>query len=247
METYSRENDEKTLNLITYVEVEQAHQSDAHALIPAIESTKERDIAPETLLADASYGSDNNVTEANKKDVEVISPASGNVDKSKLSLADFETTSEGEIISCPQGHEPINQEIKEDKHKVHFNPETCAGCPMASQCPVKRGKRTASITFYDKSLRLANRRAFEETKNFLDQYQFRSEVEATMSEYDTLTGVKQLRIRELNSVRYCVVMKAIALNIYRAARARKGANSAYFFLFLYFFTYFACQRAFSRY
>jgi hypothetical protein len=39
METYSRaeEGESKGLNLITYVEVEPAHQSDAKALMPAIE------------------------------------------------------------------------------------------------------------------------------------------------------------------------------------------------------------------
>ncbi|HLE17708.1 MAG TPA: hypothetical protein VI728_05415, partial [Syntrophales bacterium] len=43
METYCDSPDEaireKTLNLITHVEVEPAHVSDVHALIPALEST----------------------------------------------------------------------------------------------------------------------------------------------------------------------------------------------------------------
>lgn len=43
---------ETTLNLITHVHVEPAHNSDAHALIPAIESTKQRGLMPEQLLAD---------------------------------------------------------------------------------------------------------------------------------------------------------------------------------------------------
>jgi hypothetical protein len=46
METYSKDEDPKSrkkdLNLITYVEVEPAHESDANAIIPAIESTNRR-------------------------------------------------------------------------------------------------------------------------------------------------------------------------------------------------------------
>jgi len=68
METYGKDEEtrEKSLNLITHVEVEPAHESDANALIPAIESSKERGLAPEELLADSLYGSDENCQEAAK-------------------------------------------------------------------------------------------------------------------------------------------------------------------------------------
>lgn len=58
MESYCKDEEakEKTLNLITHVQVDHAHESDADALIPAIESIKERDLPPEEVLADALYG-----------------------------------------------------------------------------------------------------------------------------------------------------------------------------------------------
>jgi len=66
METYHPDKDgkEESLNLITHVEVEPAHESDANALIPAIESSKKRGLAPEKLLADTLYGGDENCQEA---------------------------------------------------------------------------------------------------------------------------------------------------------------------------------------
>ncbi|MCD6584655.1 MAG: transposase, partial [Desulfobacteraceae bacterium] len=62
METYCDDKEQKgaSLNLITHVEVEPAHNSDANALIPAIESTEKQNLKPKELLADALYGSDNN-------------------------------------------------------------------------------------------------------------------------------------------------------------------------------------------
>ncbi len=53
-------------------------------------------------------------------------------------------------------------------------------------------------------------------------YAMRSGVEATMSEYDRLTGVKHLRIRGLNKVRFCAILKGIGINIFRAVRVKKA-------------------------
>ena len=77
METYCKDEDrkEESLNLITHIEIEPAHESDANALIPAIESSKERGLAPEEVLADTLYGSDENSQKAEKLGVEVVSPA----------------------------------------------------------------------------------------------------------------------------------------------------------------------------
>jgi len=42
---------EETLNLITRVKVESAHNSDANALMPAIESTQRQNLKPKELKA----------------------------------------------------------------------------------------------------------------------------------------------------------------------------------------------------
>lgn len=60
-ESYSpEETDQKQLRLITYIEVEPAHKSDAHALLPYLERVAERDLSPTQVLADSLYGSDHN-------------------------------------------------------------------------------------------------------------------------------------------------------------------------------------------
>ena len=48
---------------------EAAHQSDAQALLPAIEDTLGRDLAPTEVLADSLYGSDDNVEKAKEQGV----------------------------------------------------------------------------------------------------------------------------------------------------------------------------------
>jgi hypothetical protein len=75
-------------------------------------------------------------------------------------------------------------------------------------------------------LRLAQRRAYEQTEEFKDRYRWRSGIEATMSEYDRRTGVKHLRVRGFKAVRFCATLKAAAVNIFRATAVRRALNTA---------------------
>jgi hypothetical protein len=130
METYTKTKDKaekaQTLNLITHVEVEQSHKSDANALIPAIEETKEQGLAPKEVLADSLYGGDDN---------------------------------------C---------------HSACFNKSHCSKCDKRKGCPVKEGKKYYYLRYTDKELRVALRRSYEKTDEFIDRYRWRTGVEATM-------------------------------------------------------------------
>ena len=80
-----------------------------------------------------------------------------------------------------------------------------------AQCPVKKGKRYYYLRYAKKAMRLAGRRQQENTAAFKDRYRWRAGVEATMSQYDRLTGVKHLRVRGFKAVSFAAVMKAIGL------------------------------------
>jgi len=221
METFCDDEKEKeqSLNLITHVEVEPAHKSDANAIVPAIESAEKRDLKPKELMADSLYGSDDNCESADKQDIELIAPTMGSVDKEKLSLADFQFSPKGEIIACPQGNAPAKVK-KRKKSSIGFSATSCQNCPEITRCPVKKGKKYYYLRFTDKEMRITKRRLYELSDSFKDRYRWRAGVEATMSEYDRRTGVKRLRVRGLKAVRFCATLKALGLNIFRAAAVR---------------------------
>ena len=221
METYcdDKEEKEQSLNLITHVDIEPAHKSDANAIVPAIESVEKRDLKPKELMADSLYGSDNNCENAKKHGVELIAPTMGSTEKEKLSIADFQFSPKGEIVACPQGHAPAKIK-KRKKISIGFNATSCQNCSELSRCPVKKGKRYYYLHFTDKEMRIAKRRLYEQSDSFKDRYRWRAGVEATMSEYDRRTGVKHLRVRGLKSVRFCATLKALGINIFRAAAFR---------------------------
>ena len=230
METYcdSKEESlrEKTLNLITHVEIEPAYLSDAHALIPALESTKERGLAPEEVLADSLYGSDENGEKAKEMGVDVISPVMGTPKEETIPLADFQQTQKGRISACPQGHAPVKfKQGKKNVCSVAFDSEHCVICPQRERCPVKPGRKRHYLRFNLKALRIASRRAREHTPEFKDKYRWRSGIEATMSEMDKKTGVKRLRVRGLSAVGYCARLKAIGVNLFRAARVKRALDA----------------------
>jgi len=228
METYTETSDEQekaqTLNLITYVETETACQSDAQALIPAIESVNERGLNPKEVQADSLYGSDENSEAASEADVELVAPTMGAVQNKEITLADFEFSDDGHVVSCPQGNQPLVSNENDGRFSQGFDPETCAGCPCFDQCPVKAGKKYYYLRYDNKEMRLAKRRKYEQTDEFKERYRWRAGVEATMSEFDRRTGVKNLRVRGLKAVRYCAALKAIGVNIFRATVVRRALN-----------------------
>jgi len=228
METYTDTEDQeaksKTLNLLTHVEVEKASDSDAQALVPAIESTQKRGLGPQELEADTLYGSDENHQTAKSMGVELVSPVKGGPEKSAVSLSEFEFSDQGHVLACPQGQQPLTSKRKKTRFTQGFDCETCASCPLVNGCPVKPGKKFYYLRYEEKAMRIAKRRAAEQTTKFKDRYRWRAGVEATMSELDRRTGVKRLRVRGFKAVRFSATLKAIGINLFRAAKVRKAVN-----------------------
>lgn len=232
METYSDDKTSPHLPLITHIAVASADNSDAHALIPALEKTEETGMKPKELLADTSYGSDDNVVAADRDhEVEVVAPLS-NAGKD-LSLSDFTLDDSGHIVACPEGNSPQKTRFKK-RFSAAFSAKQCRQCSQRARCPVSEGKKAAYLRYTLKDVRIARRRIYERSSAFRERYRFRAGVEATMAEYDRITGVKKLRVRGLAAVSYAAFLKAIGINLKRAAAFYRDAlergNSAEFVL-----------------
>jgi hypothetical protein len=226
LETYSteapQEDSPSKLELITHVQVEPAHQSDAHALMPALEAAAERNMAPQEVLADSLYGSDENCEAAKEMGVEVVSPVMGTPTEKVRLLTEFEFAESGKVLQCPQGHAPVKVKERKNRFTASFELAACQDCSRRGECPVVPGKRHFYLRYDRKAVRLAKRRAYEETPEFRERYRFRAGIEGAISAYDARTGVKELRVRGLEAVRFCATLKAIGINIFRAVVVRKA-------------------------
>jgi len=235
METFTRNEDDQkkksSLNLITHVAVEKANAQDSDALIPAIEAADHRGVKPDTVLADTLYGGDKNAQTAKGADVELVAPAKDGKNGSQatgMRLCDFTFDDNGRVVSCPAGLNPANVRYKKKTKRftARFDRERCQACIHIDECPIKPGKKHYYLWYSEANSRLARRRQFEASDEFIDLYRWRAGVEATMSQYDRLTGVKRLRVRGLKSVRFCANLKGAGLNILRAAAVRIAQRKA---------------------
>jgi hypothetical protein len=230
METFSEQ--EGALSLITYAEAEPACAHDVHALIPALEDTQSRALQPEQVLADTAYGSEDNREQAQARGVELIAPVMGSLPEGRLPLFAFTFSDQGEVINCPAGYQPFKTTQKKDRHRAFFAAELCEACPMKDPCPTQAGKDHRYLGYYHKAFRVARRRQWQQTEAFKKRYRYRAGIEATFSALDRKTGIKHLRVRGLKAVRYCVHLKAAAMNIFRASaiqmsqKAKRRAQKA---------------------
>ena len=151
----------------------------------------------------------------------------GGEKKGAISLSDFHIEKSGKVISCPEGHAPMHSKKKKTRYCAAFDSAHCNNCPNQGICPATSGKKGFYIRFTDKQLRVALRRAEIQTETFKDRYRWRAGVEATMSEYDRRTGVKHFwRVRGYKAVRFSARLKALGLNILRAAAMIAEASPA---------------------
>ena len=218
METYSGNSDKKQLSLITHIEVESADKHDANALLPALRNTDKRDMSPKELLADSLYGSDDNVTKA-KQDyqTDVLAPLMGAKSKG-FDLEQFTLDSNNKITLCPQGNKPGSVKKPKDRFIAKFSRSDCSSCPQLANCPVTKYKKAYTYYYDQKMISISKRRQNEDTASFRNVYRYRAGIEATMSQFDRLTGVKHLRVRGLKAVSCAATLKALGLNILRSAR-----------------------------
>jgi len=154
--------------------------------------------------------------------VEVVSPVMGIPTEKIFLLVEFEFAENGKVLQCPQGHTPAKVKCKGNRYTASFVLEECQDCPRRSACPVVPGKRHFYLRYDRKAVRLARRRACEKTPEFRDRYRFRAGIEGTISAYAARTGVKQLRVRGLEAVRFCATLKTTGVNLFRATTVRRA-------------------------
>jgi len=158
--------------------------------------------------------------------VEVVAPLPGLPPAPGLSLSDFQVSPAGQVLTCPQGEAPLSCKYRQQRYRVAFSSAQCNACPEKPRCPVKPAPNYHYLSYYEKAGRAAARRAYQQTEEFRDRYRWRAGIEGALSEYDRRTGVKRRRVRGLKAVRFCVTLKAVGVNLFRAAAVRRARSRA---------------------
>ena len=207
------------IQVITRVDVEPAHRSDQHAIIPALDDLEKREISPEEMFADTSYNSGDNLLEAAERGVNLIAPTPGKADPNVIGLGHFDLDlNKMRVRACPEGAEPVRSRLGKDgrTRNLRFDAERCAICPLVDDCPA--GRQGGRLRVHPRDIATAYSRAREESEPFKRAYAIRAGIESTNAECKTAHGLDKVWTRGLQRVGFAVRMKALACNVKRFLR-----------------------------
>jgi hypothetical protein len=217
--------DENEVQLVTSAIPQTACESDADALEPVREDLKGSELPAGEMLADTSYGSDENVQASAADGMELVSPVSGKApNEDTMTIGDFQVDDATQTVqSCPAGHTPINSEHNPDtgKTRTEMPPDVCAACPDKQRCPVNQTRHGCHFDHTAKQRRLDQRRRNEKTGEFRERYTKRAGIESTNSGIKRRTGMARLRVRGKKSVFHAILLKIAGWNIFQAARSER--------------------------
>lgn len=205
--------------LIDYVELQGAHQSDQESLLAIEQDLIERGHKVNTAYSDTGYISGKNIVESEKLGVRLVGPMSGIKPSGKtLGLGEFEFTPDrSQIVLCPGGHAPLeHRPCKTPNHvNAYFASSACAACPVAAMCPGRQTAQGAVVCFSPEEAAIGQRRKEEQSQAFKQEYKIRSGIEATNSRLKNQHEMARVRVRGKTAVGVSVVFKALAQNAWR--------------------------------
>jgi hypothetical protein len=223
VETYGNE---ELPEIITHVALTRSCESDERALEPAMDDLAARDIRPDVLTADTTYGSLANALDCEDRGTELVSPVGGHAaataKEGEIRATDFFVDPTGaQNAICPAGHTATREERNQKRGTIRafFDASMCDRCERRSVCPARRlvdGTRMLRATMDKAHLEL--RRTYEEQPEFKERYADRAGIEATNSEMKRRHGLGHLRVRREPRVRLAMYLKAAACNVKRMVK-----------------------------
>lgn len=219
------------VQLLTAGVPQTAAVSDTPSLPQVLDELAAEQLAPASLLADALYGSDDNVQHAAERGVELVSPTKEGArqeeednaaasDDDLLTLDDFTINAATETVECcPAGYAPERsvREPRTGKTCTTMPAHACSGCPLFDRCPMRKVGGTYRLRHTAKQRRLAARRRHEQTDAFRDAYRRRAGIEGIIGSVKRRTGMGRLRVRGQTRVFSEILLRLAGWNILRAA------------------------------
>ena len=227
---------ENATQIITYVEVTPSSGSDAAVPVPLVEALAQRQIQPEEVYTDTTYGSGRNAFELACRGTELVSPLAGSAPRGgaapepeagnrPFTAADFHIDgTEVQVTRCPAGHQVIEEwtyTATPERVELYFAQAVCEPCPLRSRCPVKLHRRAGVYVLKADLVKvnIERRRRAEATPAWRERYAVRAGIEGTNSELKRRHGLGRLRVRGGLRVRLAVYLKALACNLKRMIAA----------------------------
>jgi transposase len=232
--------DDDAPHLVTHVLTTPGTTPDFDAPEPIHAALAAKELLPDEHLLDAGYVDAGLLVDSQQQhQVEVIGPVPPDhcwqaLTPGAYAVAQFHIDWDAQRVTCPQGQ--VSQKWSQTHNQlgspiinIRFAPAACAACPDRSKCTRSAtGPRNMTLHPRAEHLALQQRRDFQQTAQFKQQYDARAGIEGTISQTVRVTDLRHARYIGLAKTRLQHILCATALNLcritdYIAERLRKPA------------------------
>ncbi|MCA1596421.1 MAG: transposase [Chloroflexi bacterium] len=221
--------------LITDVDIVAAASHDGAALDAIQERLSQRDLLPETQLADSGYVCGATLQSSQQRGLLLLGPVSPDTSSPErkaagCALDDFIIDFAAQQARCPAGHLSVGWHTKPrwdqprlEQVVIRWDKQACGGCDLRSTCVgPKYPYRVLTVSQHHQQI-LA-RRIEQQTKAFKEQYRNRSGIEATFSNMVNVHHSRTSPYRGRDKTLLYYVQLCIGINIKRALAWEAGAK-----------------------
>ena len=188
--TETCDQDPSCPHLITHVETTAATLQDTEVLAPIQEQLRAKDLAPASHYVDQGYPSGPELVRQARLGTQIIGPVGQDTrgpqrEQSGYALSDFSLDWQGQVATCPQGHQSVGWTHPPDRRQhptvvIRFAAATCRSSPVRPQCTRGQSGRTLTLTPPEVHAALLERRAVQSSPAFVQQYALRAGIEGTL-------------------------------------------------------------------
>jgi transposase len=214
-------NEKGEVNFVTDITTTNSCEQDNETLSGIQEKLEAANLKPEQQSVDKGYVTGANLSESDKKDIQLMGEASQLNNKSLFTADDFIVDYQTMTATCPARCTSISWKQRESgKNKgdvqIRFG-DQCNHCSLKEKCTTsKRGRRLRLSPHYPI---LRERREESKTDAFKELMKRRPPVEGTISEMVRAHGLRTSRYRGMVKTHFHGLMIGTAVNLKRLVKA----------------------------
>lgn len=207
---------------VTGIAITTAGTHDAKAAPGLIDQAAQRDLKPKEALADAAYGTGENLRACAERGVIVRTKMPSTSAKTAISKRDFVVDLAARTVTCPEGHTATDPTFAKDPDggsepvlRFKFDKAACNACPLKARCSAETRRnsgRRIMLSAYEAEHQRT--KAFNATERAKPLLRSRSAVERLISHLVRM-GMRQARFFGMHMVQFQAYMTAAAHDLQR--------------------------------
>ena len=207
---------------VTGIAITTAGTHDAKAAPGLIDQAAQRDLKPEEAVADAAYGTGENIRACAQRGVAIRTKMPSTSAKTAIPKNNFTIDVGAMTVTCPANHTAARHTLTKDPEggdepvsTFRFDSTTCRACPLKATCSsqtAKGGGRLIRLSAHEPELQRT--KAFNATERAKPLLRSRSAVERLLSHLVRM-GMRHARFFGMHMVQFQAYMTAAAYDLQR--------------------------------